>query len=82
MNETLHIENVVLGGVRRASISPGTWRSRVGRVVVIERALIGGSCPNIACLPSKNVIRAAKVADLVSRAASYGVRIEGATPDS
>jgi pyruvate/2-oxoglutarate dehydrogenase complex dihydrolipoamide dehydrogenase (E3) component len=34
-------------------------------VVVIERALIGGACPNIACLPSQNVIRAAKVADLV-----------------
>jgi pyruvate/2-oxoglutarate dehydrogenase complex dihydrolipoamide dehydrogenase (E3) component len=36
-------------------------------------ALVGGSCPNIACLPSKNVIRTAKVADLVSHAATYGI---------
>jgi NAD(P)-dependent dehydrogenase (short-subunit alcohol dehydrogenase family) len=29
------------------------------RVAVVERKYIGGSCPNIACLPSKNVIHAA-----------------------
>jgi pyruvate/2-oxoglutarate dehydrogenase complex dihydrolipoamide dehydrogenase (E3) component len=35
------------------------------RVAVIERRWIGGSCPNIACMPSKNEIWSAKVADLV-----------------
>jgi hypothetical protein len=29
---------------------------------VIERKYIGGSCPNIACLPSKNIVHSAKVA--------------------
>jgi len=47
--------------------------SREGRrTVVIERGLIGGSCPNIAWLPSKNVIHSAKTADLVQHAAEYG----------
>jgi pyruvate/2-oxoglutarate dehydrogenase complex dihydrolipoamide dehydrogenase (E3) component len=32
------------------------------RTAVVERGLIGGSCPNIACLPSKNIIHSAKVA--------------------
>src|SRR6516164_4665276 len=32
------------------------------RVVVIERKYIGGSCPNVACMPSKNIIHSAKVA--------------------
>jgi pyruvate/2-oxoglutarate dehydrogenase complex dihydrolipoamide dehydrogenase (E3) component len=32
------------------------------RTVVVERRGIGGSCPNIACLPSKNEIWSAKVA--------------------
>jgi len=32
------------------------------RTAVIERKLIGGSCPNIACMPSKNIIHSAKVA--------------------
>jgi pyruvate/2-oxoglutarate dehydrogenase complex dihydrolipoamide dehydrogenase (E3) component len=32
------------------------------RTAVVERRWIGGYCPNIACLPSKNVIRSAEVA--------------------
>ena len=81
MHETVHIENVVLGGGEAGKYLAWDLAQQGRPVVVIERALIGGSCPNIACLPSKNVIRSAKVADLVSRAASYGVRVEGATVD-
>src|SRR6516165_4727666 len=40
--------------------------------VVLERRWIGGSCPNTNCLPSKNEIWSAKVADLVHRAAQFG----------
>lgn len=43
------------------------------RAAVVERGLIGGSCPNIACLPSKNVIHSARVTALVRRAAEFGV---------
>jgi len=45
------------------------------RTVVIERKLIGGSCPNIACLPSKNIIHSAKVASLLKRAAEFGLEL-------
>jgi pyruvate/2-oxoglutarate dehydrogenase complex dihydrolipoamide dehydrogenase (E3) component len=38
----------------------------------VERRWIGGSCPNINCLPSKNEIWSVKVADLVHHAASFG----------
>jgi pyruvate/2-oxoglutarate dehydrogenase complex dihydrolipoamide dehydrogenase (E3) component/pimeloyl-ACP methyl ester carboxylesterase len=41
--------------------------------VVIERRWIGGSCPNINCLPSKNEIWSAKVNELVRRAKEFGV---------
>src|SRR5262245_41112169 len=41
-------------------------------VVERERRMIGGSCPNTNCLPSKNEIWSAKVADLVRHAAAYG----------
>src|SRR5262249_46707369 len=34
---------------------------------------VGGSCPNIACLPSKNVIHSAKVASYFRRAAEFGI---------
>jgi len=43
------------------------------RTAVVERRWIGGSCPNVNCLPSKNEIWSAKVADLVRRAAQFGV---------
>ena len=42
------------------------------RTAVVERQWIGGSCPNINCLPSKNEIWSAKVADLVHHAAAFG----------
>ena len=76
MTETAHIENVIIGGGEAGKYLAWDLAQQGRSVVVIERALIGGSCPNIACLPSKNVIRSAKVADLISRGASYGVRIE------
>jgi pyruvate/2-oxoglutarate dehydrogenase complex dihydrolipoamide dehydrogenase (E3) component len=43
------------------------------RTGVVERKWIGGSCPNINCLPSKNEIWSAKVADLVHHAARFGM---------
>src|SRR5207302_6608725 len=48
--------------------------ARAGRrTAVVERKWIGGSCPNVNCLPSKNEIWSAKVADLVHRAARFGL---------
>jgi len=43
------------------------------RTAVVERRWIGGSCPNIACLPSKNVIWSAKVASLSGRGPEFGL---------
>jgi pyruvate/2-oxoglutarate dehydrogenase complex dihydrolipoamide dehydrogenase (E3) component len=42
------------------------------RTAVVERRYIGGSCPNINCLPSKNEIWSAKVAHLAHHAAQFG----------
>jgi pyruvate/2-oxoglutarate dehydrogenase complex dihydrolipoamide dehydrogenase (E3) component len=52
-----------------------SWQmARAGRrTAVVERRWIGGSCPNINCLPSKNEIWSAKVADLVHHAAAFGM---------
>jgi len=43
------------------------------RTAVVERKWIGGSCPNINCMPSKNQIWSAKVADLLHHAAKFGL---------
>lgn len=51
------------------------------RTAVVERRWIGGSCPNINCLPSKNEIWSAKVADLARHAAKFGTRTGAVTVD-
>ncbi|HEY2529468.1 MAG TPA: mercuric reductase [Xanthobacteraceae bacterium] len=74
MPDSEKIENVILGGGEPGKYLAWELAREGRRTVVVERGLIGGSCPNIACLPSKNVIHSAKVADLVRHAAEYGQR--------
>jgi pyruvate/2-oxoglutarate dehydrogenase complex dihydrolipoamide dehydrogenase (E3) component len=81
MIETERVENIVLGGGEAGKYLAWDLARQGRRVMVIERGLIGGSCPNIACLPSKNVIQSAKVAKLVSQAAAYGVHTTGVAVD-
>jgi pyruvate/2-oxoglutarate dehydrogenase complex dihydrolipoamide dehydrogenase (E3) component len=45
------------------------------RTAVVERRWIGGSCPNIACMPTKNEISSARVAYLTRNAAQYGTTV-------
>src|SRR5215475_6187758 len=51
------------------------------RTAVIERRWIGGSCPNINCLPTKNEIWSAKVADLVQHAEAFGMKTTAVATD-
>ena len=51
------------------------------RTAVVERRWIGGSCPNINCLPSKNEIWSAKVADLVRHGSAFGVKADSGASD-
>jgi pyruvate/2-oxoglutarate dehydrogenase complex dihydrolipoamide dehydrogenase (E3) component len=66
-------ENVVLGSGAGGKLLAWHLASSGRRVAVVERRYIGGSCPNINCLPSKNEIWSAKVADLLHHAALYGI---------
>jgi pyruvate/2-oxoglutarate dehydrogenase complex dihydrolipoamide dehydrogenase (E3) component len=43
------------------------------KTVAIERRYVGGSCQNIACLPSKSVIHSAKVASYLRRSEEFGI---------
>jgi pyruvate/2-oxoglutarate dehydrogenase complex dihydrolipoamide dehydrogenase (E3) component len=64
---------LVLGSGAAGKLMGWTMAQAGRRTAVVERGLIGGSCPNIACLPSKNIIHSAKVADLARNAADFGV---------
>ena len=53
-----------------------TLASQGKRVALVERKYVGGSCPNIACLPSKNVVHSAKIATYLRE---FGGRIDMTT---
>jgi pyruvate/2-oxoglutarate dehydrogenase complex dihydrolipoamide dehydrogenase (E3) component len=63
---------VVLGSGEAGKILAWTLASEGKRDAVIERKYLGGSCPNIACLPGKNVIHSAKVASYFRHGRDFG----------
>src|SRR5713101_5431741 len=66
---------VILGGGTGSTIAAWTFAGEGKRVAVVDRKYIGGSCPNIACLPSKNIIHTAKVVDYFRRSKEFGIAI-------
>jgi pyruvate/2-oxoglutarate dehydrogenase complex dihydrolipoamide dehydrogenase (E3) component len=65
---------ILLGGGTAAKVMAWTMANKGRRTAVIDRKYVGGSCPNVACLPSKNVIHSARVASLVARHAEFGIK--------
>src|ERR1700723_3888818 len=72
---------VILGGGTGSTVAAWTFAGEGKRVAVVDRKYIGGSCPNIACLPSKNIIHSAKVVDYFRRSKEFGIARDGFTID-
>src|SRR6201982_2698582 len=70
---------VILGGGTGSTIAAWTFAKQGQRLAAIDRKYIGGSCPNIACLPSKNIIHSARVASYFRRSEEFGIAKEGFT---
>jgi pyruvate/2-oxoglutarate dehydrogenase complex dihydrolipoamide dehydrogenase (E3) component len=68
---------VILGGGTGSTIAAWTFAGEGKQVAVVERKYIGGSCPNIACLPSKKIIHSAKVASYFRRSKEFGITHDG-----
>jgi pyruvate/2-oxoglutarate dehydrogenase complex dihydrolipoamide dehydrogenase (E3) component len=68
---------VILGGGTGSTLAAWTFAGEGKRVAVVDRKYIGGSCPNIACLPSKNIIHSAKVAWYFRRSKEFGITCDG-----
>src|SRR5215468_4337688 len=73
MSQPEHFEMLVLGSGEGGKYLAWHMAGSGRQTAVVERKLIGGSCPNTNCLPSKNEIWSAKVADLVRHAAKFGM---------
>ncbi|HUJ70972.1 MAG TPA: mercuric reductase [Verrucomicrobiae bacterium] len=74
MSEIEHHEILVIGSGEAGKHLTWNLAESGHRTAVVERKYIGGSCPNIACLPSKNVIRSAKASWFARHGVEYGIQ--------
>jgi pyruvate/2-oxoglutarate dehydrogenase complex dihydrolipoamide dehydrogenase (E3) component len=64
---------IVIGSGEAGKWMAWTLGAQGQRVIAVEDKRIGGACPNVACLPSKNVVHSAKVASFFQRGAEFGI---------
>ena len=76
MPEAEKYEILVLGSGEAGKWTAWTMADEGRRTAMVERRLLGGSCPNVACLPSKNVIYSARIASLARRGAEFGLEMD------
>jgi pyruvate/2-oxoglutarate dehydrogenase complex dihydrolipoamide dehydrogenase (E3) component len=81
MSQPERFEVLVLGSGFGGKLLAWHMAQAGRRTAVVERRWIGGSCPNIACLPSKNEIWSARVAHLARHAALFGTTTGPLTTD-
>src|SRR6476646_6886095 len=77
MTQPEQYDVLILGSGAPGKLLSWSLASQGKKTGVVERRYVGGSCPNIACLPSKNVIHSAKVANLLYRRGEFGVEADG-----
>lgn len=70
-----HFDVLILGSGEAGKYLSWTLGGDGKHVALVERRYIGGSCPNIACLPSKNVVHSAKVAWYARRLNEFGLNL-------
>jgi pyruvate/2-oxoglutarate dehydrogenase complex dihydrolipoamide dehydrogenase (E3) component len=81
MPSTEKFENVVIGSGGAGKFMGWTMAGAGRRTALVERGALGGACPNVACLPSKNIIYSAKVISLARRGAEFGLKTESMSVD-
>lgn len=76
--EPAEIYNLVVIGGGTAGLVAAVGAATVGaRVALVEKYLMGGDCLNYGCVPSKAIIRSARVASEIKNAHEYGIDVPG-----
>jgi pyruvate/2-oxoglutarate dehydrogenase complex dihydrolipoamide dehydrogenase (E3) component len=70
---TEHFDAIIVGAGQAGPPLAGRLTSAGQRVAIIERKLIGGTCVNNGCIPTKTLVASAHAARLARRGAEYGV---------
>src|SRR5271169_5204069 len=75
LSEPEHFDVVILGSGQGGKLLAWNLGKSGKRVAVVERRWVGGSCPAVACMPSKNELWSARVAHIVRCAAEFGTLV-------
>src|SRR6266567_6769114 len=81
MPQPERFEILILGSGKSGKLLAWHTAQSGRRTAVVERQWIGGACPNVACMPSKNEIWSARVAHLARLGARFGVVAGHVTTD-
>ena len=67
---------IVIGAGQAGPSLAGRLTKAGMKVALIERKLVGGTCVNTGCTPTKTLVASAYAAHLARRSAEYGIGIE------
>ena len=81
MSRAEQFDTVVLGSGQGGKLLAWHLGGSGKKVAVVERRWVGGACPAVACLPSKNELWSARVAHLVRNAAQFGTSTDTVRTD-
>ncbi len=70
---TAHFDAVIVGAGQAGPSLAGRLTAAGQRVAIVERKLIGGTCVNNGCIPTKTLVASAHAAQLARRGAEYGI---------
>ena len=74
MGKKFEVNLVVIGGGSAGLVSSYIAAAVKAKVVLIERHKMGGDCLNTGCVPSKAILRSAKMASYMKRAEEFGFK--------
>jgi pyruvate/2-oxoglutarate dehydrogenase complex dihydrolipoamide dehydrogenase (E3) component len=78
---TKHFDAIIVGAGQAGPPLAGRLTAAGQRVAIVERKLIGGTCVNTGCIPTKTLVASAHAAQLARRGAEYGVGTGPVTVD-
>ena len=70
---TAHFDAIIVGAGQAGPSLAGRLTAAGQRVAMVERKLIGGTCVNNGCIPTKTLVASAHAAQLARRGAEYGI---------
>jgi pyruvate/2-oxoglutarate dehydrogenase complex dihydrolipoamide dehydrogenase (E3) component len=68
-------EFVIVGGGKGGKTLAAKMAAAGQQVAMVEKGMIGGTCINVACIPTKTMVKSAKAAELARHAADFGIQL-------